>query len=166
MHSGPSAPKVELTERQKKILTKYINKRDISTQIQARINIILHAYEAKSNLGISKLLGLNPNTVKKWRNRWVGSYTQLWEFEQAQASNRELLKKMLHILSDQPRSGAPPQISLEEKQKLVALACKKPEEFGIPLTQWNRDMLAKVAKTEGIVKKISPRYVGEILKKK
>ena len=166
MNSGPSAPKVELTERQKKLLTKYIHKRDISAQIQARINIILHAYEAKSNLSISRLLGLNPNTVKKWRDRWVASYTQLCEYEQEQASDGELLKKVLHMLSDQPRSGAPPQISLDKKQKLVALACKKPEEFGIPMTQWNRDMLAKVAKAEGIVKKISPRYVGEILKKK
>jgi len=80
-------------------------------------------------------------------------------------SDSELLQKMLAILTDEPRSGPPIRISLTEKQQLVALACKKPEDFGVPLTQWNREMLAKVAMAEGIVEKISPRYVSEILKK-
>jgi putative transposase len=56
------------------------------------------------------------------------------------------------------------RISLAEKQRLMALACQKPEDFGIPVTQWNREMLAQVAQAQGIVKKISPRYVGKLLK--
>lgn len=57
----------------------------------------------------------------------------------------------MEVLSDYSRSGAPIRISLEEKQQLVALACKKPQDFGIPITPWNREMLAKVAMAEGIV---------------
>ncbi len=72
---------------------------------------------------------------------------------------------MLDILRDLPRSGAPERIPLSEKQQLIALACEKPEDYGIPFTQWNREMLAKVAMAEGIVEKISPRYVGKLLKK-
>ena len=81
-------------------------------------------------------------------------------------SDRELLSKMLEILSDLPRSGHPKRITLEQEQQIVAVACRKPKEFGIAMTQWNREMLAHVAMAEGIVDQISPRYVSEILKKK
>lgn len=81
-------------------------------------------------------------------------------------SDGELLAKILDILTDVPRSGAPKRITLSEEQQLIALACEKPEDHGIPMTQWNREMLAKVAMAEGIVEKISPRYVSELLKKK
>lgn len=80
-------------------------------------------------------------------------------------SDKQLLDKMLEILSDIPRSGKPKQITLAQEQQIVALAREKPEDYGIPMTQWNREMLAHVAKTEGIVKTISPRYISDILKK-
>lgn len=166
MNSGKPAPAVNLNARQRATLIKYANKLNISISNKRRITIILQAFEGKSNLSISRELQVTPNTVSKWRNRWVDSYQQLCAYEiEENASDSELLKRMLFILSDKARSGSPVRISLAEKQKLVALACKKPEEFGIPITQWNHEMLAKVAMAEGLVKKISPRYVGDILKK-
>lgn len=167
MNRGKAAPQVFLSERQKSILVSYCNKRNISVQEKQRIGIILQAHAGKSDLAISRGLQITPGTVSRWRNRWVNSYEQLREFEQSsiEGSNRELLAKMLEILSDHFRSGAPMRISLKEKQQLVALACKEPRDFGIPITQWNREMLAKVAMAEGMIEKISPRYVSEILKK-
>jgi len=167
MNRGKAAPKVEVSKRQKAILTSYHNKRNISVQEKQRIGIIMQAHAGKSDLAISRDLQINPGTVSRWRKRWVNSYQQLREFEQssAESSDRALLDKMLEILSDHVRSGAPIRISLKEKQQLVALACKKPQDFGIPITQWNREMLAKVAMAEGMVEKISPRYVSEVLKK-
>lgn len=169
MNRGKSPPKVLLSKRQKSILANYYNKRNISVQEKQRVGIVLQAHAGKSDLAISRDLQITPGTVSRWRNRWVNSYEQLREFEQEQSSasssGRELLDKMLEILSDHARSGAPIRISVEEKQQLIALACKKPKEFGIPITQWNREMLAKVAMAEGIIEKISPRYVSEVLKK-
>lgn len=169
MNRGKSPPKVLLSKRQKSILANYYNKRNISVQEKQRVGIVLQAHAGKSDLAISRDLQITPGTVSRWRNRWVNSYEQLREFEQEQSSasssGRELLDKMLEILSDHARSGAPIRISVEEKQQLIALACKKPKEFGIPITQWNRGMLAKVAMAEGIIEKISPRYVSEVLKK-
>lgn len=169
MNRGKSAPKVLLSKRQKSILANYYNKRNISVQEKQRVGIVLQAHAGKSDLAISRDLQITPGTVSRWRNRWVNSHEQLKEFEQEQSSasrsDRELLDKMLEVLSDHARSGAPIRISLEEKQQLIALACKKPKEFGIPITQWNREMLAKVAMAEGIIEKISPRYVSEVLKK-
>jgi len=169
MNRGKAAPKVVISKRQKEILASYHNKRNISVQEKQRIGIILQAHGGKNDLAISRDLQINPGTVSRWRKRWVNSYEQLREFEQEQSGagsiDRALLEKMLEILSDHARSGAPVRISLEEKQQLVALACKKPQDFGIPITQWNREMLAKVAMAEGMIEKISPRYVSEVLKK-
>ena len=113
---------------------------------------------------IARLLEVTSNTVKKWRNRWIASYEQLCVDQQQAERESEHLKQMLAVLEDAPRSGAPIRISLAEKQRLMALACQKPEVFGIPLTQWNREMLAQVAVAEGIIESISPRYVSELLK--
>ncbi len=73
---------------------------------------------------------------------------------------------MLALLRDRPRSGAPRRITLSQRQQIVALACEAPEDFGIEMTQWNREALAQeVAVDKGIVETISPRYVSVVLKK-
>jgi putative transposase len=164
MNPGPSTPPVQLSASQKDFLTQYSNKRTLGRQTYQRIAIVLHAHQGWSNLRIAREVGMNPNTVKKWRDRWIAGYQGLCLYEQQERKPSERLKRMLAVLSDSPRSGAPTRISLAEKQRLMALACKKPEDFGVPLTQWNREMLAWVAQREGLVKKISPRYVGKLLK--
>lgn len=165
MPSGQQAVRIKLSLRQEAQLKKYKNKRTISMQEKQRIEIILYSSSGKTNTLISEQLNLNQNTVAKWRNRWSESMEQLEEYEQEEVSDAELLNRMLAILSDSPRSGTPTRISMQEKQHIVALACRSPEEFGLPMTQWNREMLAHVAMSEAMVKKISPRYVSEVLKK-
>lgn len=164
MPSGPSAPVVRLSLAQREQLVSYQRKPTISRQMHQRITIILQAHEGKTNLGIARRLGVASNTVKKWRNRWVANYEQLGVYQQQTERTSEHLSQMLSLLRDEARSGAPIRISLAEKQGLMALACKKPEDFGIPMTQWNREILTQVAQEQGIVKKISPRYVGKLLK--
>jgi transposase len=80
-------------------------------------------------------------------------------------SDSELLGEMLKRLDDLPRSGTPKRITLAQEQQIVALACKKPEDYGIEMTTWTLKMLSKVAVERGILESISPRYVAEILKK-
>lgn len=163
----PSAP-VSLTERQHRILGAYLSKRNISIQERSRLSIILGAAAGKDNGLLSEESDLTYKLVGVWRRRWADNYAGLCEFEQGTdsygVSDRELLKYMLGIISDLPRSGHPKRITLAQKQQIVALACRKPKEFGIPMTQWNREMLAQVAITQGIVDTISPRYIGVILK--
>ena len=100
---------------------------------------------------------------------WETEFESLKAFELGESnegvSDKALLERMLHIFKDIPRSGAPKRITLAQEQQIVALACEKPEDHGIMMTQWTREMLAHVAKTRGIVDNISPRYVSEILKK-
>jgi hypothetical protein len=167
---GRPTPSVHLTARQERLLSSYGRRRKISFQERSRITIILGAAAGKNNLVLSKEARLDYKVIGIWRRRWAENYEELCQFEQGTASlevsDRELLNRMLEILSDLPRSGHPKRITLAQKQQIIALACRKPEEFGIPMTQWNREMLAHVAMTQGVVDQISPRYVSEILKNK
>lgn len=169
MQRGKPAQSLSITPRQKRLLARHRNKASISVQCRTRIDIVLGAINGQSNTEICEQLAICRSTVVSWRSRWASSYQQLCAFEAGLADqgvpDRQLLDQMLDILRDLPRSGAPERIPLSEKQQLIALACEKPEDYGIPFTQWNREMLAKVAMAEGIVEKISPRYVGKLLKK-
>lgn len=166
----PSASAIAMTSRQKAILVKYSNKDSIAMNLKKRIGILVLASEGRSNASVGREVGADVNTVKKWRRRWSALYEELGELEEGKSgegsSDKSLLDRMLLELKDVPRSGTPKRISLSQEAQIVALACEKPEDYGIEMTQWNREMLAHVAMSKGIVDKISPRYVSEILKKK
>jgi len=167
--AAKASPALKLSERQTKILSDYIRKRDTSNHEVKRIKIILKGSEGQSSYSISKEIGLGYNPVATWRKRWRVSYPDLTKYEKGKSgkgvSDGNLLKRMLSILQDQPRSGSPPKFTLSQKQQVVAMACRKPSAYGIEMTSWTHEMLAQVAQTEKIVKSISPRYVGKILKK-
>ncbi len=109
------------------------------------------------------------NTVKSWRRRWQGCYEQLCVYEKEMKSQglseHDYLQELLSHLRDNPRSGTRKRISLEEEQQIVALASEQPRDYGVEMTCWTHEMLAKVAIGQGIVEKISSRHVGNILKK-
>lgn len=163
------APAIPMSERQYRLLNKEKCKRTTLIQYQERIEILLRASKGDSNGQIRREMGLALNTVKCWRKRWNDEYAALVVFEQGAqgegVSDGQLLKQMLSTLKDAPRSGAPQTISAAQKQQIVALACQKPAEFGIPITTWTHQLLAQVAVEQGIVQTLSPRHVGTILKK-
>ncbi|WP_299455182.1 helix-turn-helix domain-containing protein [uncultured Microscilla sp.] len=166
MNRGKALAKLDLSTRQHQLLSSYLNKRTVPKHYEQRIRIILLAFDGWSNRKIHQEYSLNVLTVSKWRNRWLSHYADLCAYElEEKTTDALLLSKMLSLLSDEARSGTPSRISLSEKESLVALACKKPEDFGIPLNHWNREALANLAMEMGIVQQISPRYVSEILKK-
>lgn len=175
MGRGHAAPAIPMNEREFEVVKRYNQKRSIAHHYKLRTSIILRASEGESNLQISQELALSYNTVKAWRRRWQQHYQELCVYQTGVCgqgiSDHELMEKVLEILTDIPRSGAPKRITLTQENQIVALACKRPEDFGIPMTQWNREMLAKVAVAADIVDTIarrpgSPRYVSELLKKK
>ena len=108
-------------------------------------------------------------TVQSWRSRWHLSYDQLLAFEAGLSgqgvSDAELLQSLLAVIRDRPRSGAPSRIGMEQKQRLMALACEKPQDYGYVMTDWTHQSLAAAAVQEGAVERISASYVGRLLKK-
>jgi len=167
--AGKKSAPLNLTNRQRKILACHQRKRCTAQHESKRIAIILKAAQGESTYSISKDIELSIDCVRQWRKRWAASYSVLQEFEKGSdadgVSDLCLLKKMLELLKDQPRSGAPCRISESEKQQLVAMACRKPADYNIPRTKWTHKLLSETAMKEGITSKISPRYVGKVLKK-
>lgn len=170
MSRGKPAPAIIMTTRQYGLLSQHEAKHSIAHHIKTRIKILLLAREGRTHASIKRELRVDVNTVKRWRRRWEAEFASIAAFELGESgqgvSDKALLKRMLLAVEDNPRSGAPKRITLAQEKQIVALACEKPESHGIPITQWNREMLAHVAKAKGVVEAISPRYVSEILKKK
>lgn len=165
----PPAPALPMTDRQYRLLEQEAGKRTTLRQYYERIPILLQGSKGQNNSQIARDLGISLNTVKSWRRRWQSSYKSLVGFEEGAngkgVSDYELLQEMLKRLDDLPRSGAPKRITLAQEQQIVALACEKPADYGVEMTDWTLEMLAKVAIAQGIVESISPQYVGGILKK-
>lgn len=167
--AGKRAAPLNLTERQRNLLEHYQSKRSTAQHQSKRIQIILKAAQGESTYHISKEIKMTMETVRKWRKRWAAAYEKLLYFENGKDGNGVsdliLLRRMLDLLKDEQRSGAPCRISQAEKQQLLAMACRKPSDYDIPITKWSHLLLAQTAVKEGIVDKISPRYVGKLLKK-
>lgn len=163
------APAIAMTPLQISLFRKAGSKRTIERQFSTRIALLLRAQQGESINQISRDLGLAVNTVKLWRRRWQGCYEQLCEYERqmpSQAlSEHDYRQVLLNQLRDSPRSGTRKQISLAAEQQIIALASEKPQDYGVEMSSWTHQMLAKVAIAQGIVKQVSARHVGNILKK-
>ena len=122
--------------------------------------ILLFAKEGQSNSHIKRALGISLNTVKLWRSRWTAEYAGLLKYE----SSPDLYDGLYSFLQDLPRSGTPKTFTFAQEQKIVALACDKPCHHGLEMTVWTHEMLALTAKAQNIVRDISARQVGRILK--
>lgn len=163
------AKRIPMTALQFAILQEESRKRTTQKQFSTRINLLLRASQGESTSQIARDLALSFNTVKFWRRRWQSYYEPLCAYEKEMQfqglSKHDYLQVLLSHLRDLPRSGTRKQISLEEEQQIVALASEKPEDYGVEMTNWTHEMLAKTAIAQGMVRKISSRHVGNILKK-
>jgi len=164
------APALDVSIRQYDILEKEQSRSSCGRRQYQRINIILLASQGKANKEIARLLSVSLTMVKKWRGRWQLAYPKLQEYEKGAdstgISDLALRKKMLELLKDQARSGAPAIISLAQKEQIVALACEKPEDYGIIKTDWTLKDLRQVVLEKQIVPSITSVYIGKLLKNK
>src|SRR5450759_3546454 len=148
------ATKVNLSEREKEELEQ-ITRRHRSEQQQAqRARIVLAAEQGRSNAQIGRELALNVDTVRLWRDRWVG----------LQGIDLETLS-IAERLQDAPRPGVQPRITAEQRCQIAALACEAPAKSGRPISQWTGREIADEVKARGIVEQISPRHAARLLKK-
>jgi len=69
----------------------------------------------------------------------------------------------LPVIADAPRCGGPLTYQAEQQCGVIALALRKPSEFGLPVETWTHRELAEVADREGIAEGISRRTVTRIL---
>lgn len=156
----PKAQEIKLREDQKNILEKIIKRKNSSQSQVMRAKIILESSNNKSNEKLSEEFDLNSKTIKLWRNKWAENKAKLETL-----TDKDLEKFIVNeILVDKQRPGTPPEFSIEEITKIIALACEKPENSGYPISHWTiRELRDEILK-RGIVKEISWSSVQRFLK--
>ena len=148
------ARQVVLSEREQEGLVQ-ITKRHRSEQQQAqRARIVLVAAQGGSNVWIARELGINVDTVRLWRDRWVG--LQGIDLETLSVAER---------LQDAPRPGTPPKFTAQQRCQMAALACEAPLKAERPISHWTGREIAEELVKRGIVEQISPRHASYLLKK-
>jgi putative transposase len=148
------ATKVILSEKEREELEQ-LTKRHRSEQQQVkRARIILVAAQGHSNARIGRELALDVDTVRLWRDRWVG--LQGIDLETLGVAER---------LQDALRPGTPPKFTAEQRCQMAALACEAPMKAGRPISQWTGREVADELVKRGIVEQISPRHASYLLKK-
>jgi len=150
----PKATKVNLSATEREGLKQLVHRHHVGQQIAVRGRIILAAGQGRTNSAIAVDLAVSINTAQRWRNRWVKAQTI--SYEDLSIEDR---------LEDRPRPGAPSRITADQRCKIEALACEKPEKSGRPLSQWTAREIAEEVMKRKIVKKISGRHAARLLKR-
>lgn len=144
--------KINLSKQEKEELNRLVRKQSISQNIAKRAKVILLVAEEKlKHVEISKSVGMAQSQLAKWIKRW-------------QEESKE--KTVEERLKDKARSGRKPTITAEQWCKIMALACEKPENHGVPITHWSHSTLTAEIIKQGIVETISMSHVGDFLKKR
>lgn len=150
----PKAKVVNLTPVERQGLDKLTKRHQVGQQIALRARIVLAAADGQTNKVIAHAYEVAADTVRLWRNRWV----DLQGISLGDLSIEERLQ-------DAPRPGAPAKITADQRCRIEALACEKPEDSDRPITHWTGREIADELKKRQIVEDISPRHAVRLLKR-
>jgi len=145
---------VELSPEERQGLESLVRRHSTPQQVALRGRIILGAAANLNNSQIGRQVGLKVDTVRFWRNRWLGLQAAILE----DLSIEERLR-------DAPRPGAPARITPEQVCQIMSLACEVPSQSGRPISQWTSRELADEIIQQGIVERISPRHAARLLER-
>ena len=109
------ATTIVLSEKEQEGLLQITKRHRSEQQVVLRARIVLAAAQGFSNTQIARELGINVDTVRLWRDRWVG----------LQGLDLETLS-LAERLQDAPRPGVTPKFSAEQRCQMAALACETP----------------------------------------
>lgn len=110
---------VTLTDEERATLVRWSRRAKSSQALAQRCRIVLGCAEGKSNQDVAAELGIWPQTVGKWRNRFVA--------------------RRLEGLVDEPRPGAPRTIGDEQIEQVVIATL---ERTPTDATHWSRASMA------------------------
>jgi putative transposase len=161
----PGACQLVLPDRQRRILEAVVRRTHCPQAIAQRARVVLAASEGKGMSEIGREVGCSRELARRWRDRFARAQAN-WGTAAGEWDEDTLTDKVVSLLEDRERPGAPATFTPEQLCRIVALACeKRPEECGRPVTHWTPRELADEAVKREIVPGISPRHVGRFLKK-
>lgn len=120
MQRGRPIPKLILTAQERETLQGWAQRRKTAQALALRARIVLACAEGKSNTTVSTALRLCQQTVGKWRSRFVA--------------------KRLDGLLDEPRPGAPRQISDAQVERVITLTLESTPPHA---THWSTRLMAR-----------------------
>lgn len=150
----PKAQVVTLSDAERDGLEQLTKRHQVGQQIALRARIVLAAASKRTNTEIAQTYHVTFDTVRLWRNRWVK--LQDISFDDLNFEER---------LQDAPRPGAPAKITADQRCRIEALACEKPEASDRPITHWTAREIAEELKKRQIVDTISPRHAARLFKR-
>jgi len=151
---GPKPPMVALSDEERWELESLVRGHQTAQQVAQRARIILAAAAGENNSQLARRLGIEPDTARLWRTRWL-----------ALAPLPLTALGVAARLADAPRPGGPCRITAEQVCRLTALACEPPAGSARPISQWTGREVADEAIQRGIVAAISPRHAARLLKR-
>jgi transposase len=114
---------IELSDKDRSTLLKWVRAEAGEVRKARRGGIVLALGQGKAVRAVSRELGVDENTVRLWRDRYLEGGVEA-------------------LAKDAPRPGRPPTIPAERKRAVITLACQtKPENA----THWATREMAKVA---------------------
>jgi len=149
----PKAMEVILSEEEQTSLEQLVRRHTVGQQIALRARIILAAGQGRTSSTISRELQVSINTAQRWRNRFAKAQTI--SYDDLSLEDR---------LQDGPRPGAPARITADQRCKIEALACERPENSERPISQWTAREIADEVMNRKIVERISARHAARLLK--
>lgn len=132
----PPAPKLALSDSDRKQLVVFLNHRSTPRGLLLRINIVLGAAEGTANHVLARDLSTSLPTVLLWRRRFESG-------------------GIAAVLEDRPRSGRPKQIGPEREQAIVNATMQTTPKDA---THWS-------VRTMAASQKVSPATVQRIWKR-
>ena len=137
----------------REVLSAFTRKYTISQYLSQRAKIVLLAAKGLSNQDISRILGVHPNSVSKWRSRFNNSNNRLTNI--AKECYADLWSAVSEVLKDEPRSGAPHKFNRDQVVKIRLLSCQSPFDYGVIRNHWTLATLRKAVVDRHIVDSIS-----------
>ena len=154
--------KITLTYKQKIELEQISSSRTHRADYIERAKIILACAQTKSNAKIAEELHIHARTVKKWRDRWRANEDKLALID-IEEKGINYTRKLLEILRDEVRIGAPCKFTAEQICQIMIVASERPEDIGLPISHWSITSLRDELIKRGIVDDISCSHLAVFL---
>jgi putative transposase len=157
---------VVLHERVRSVLVRLSRSRTEEQRLVERAKIVLNGVAGWSHTEQGRELGVDRQRSRRWTVRWLEVNDRLSAAaNDPDTSDGELEKMVSAALADKYRSGTTPKFTAEQLARIIALACERVEDLGLPVNRPTPAELAREAVKRDIVESISPRHLDRILKR-